>query len=117
MSPKRGDRVAPPPGSDEWDVVFGTNDAAKGWDELCAQAAANTRQAWHLMRTSPAPVITTSRQHRLKGGYATGTYRGEPFPQWQLEVTSGGRIWYLVDADCRRVVVMYASPRHPKATD
>ncbi|WP_239334586.1 MULTISPECIES: hypothetical protein [unclassified Frankia] len=45
MSPKRGDRVAPPPGPNEWDVIFGTGEAGKGWDELCAQAAANTRHA------------------------------------------------------------------------
>jgi hypothetical protein len=117
MSAKRGDRVAPPPGPDEWDVIFGTNEAGKGWAELCAQAAANTRQAWQLMRTDPVPLARTSRHHPLKGSYATGTYRGQPLPQWQIEVTSGGRIWYLVDAERRRVVVMYASPRHPKATD
>jgi hypothetical protein len=117
VSPKRGDRVAPPPGPGEWDVIFGTGEAGKGWDELCAQAAANTRHAWHLMRTNPAPATATSRHHLLKGSYATGTYRGRPLPQWQIEVTGGGRIWYLVDAERRRVVVMYASPRHPKATD
>lgn len=117
MSPKRGDRVAPPPSVDEWDVVFGTTDAAKGWDELCASTAANTRQAWLVMRTGPGPAVTTSRHHPLKGRYAIGTYRGEPLPQWQIEVTSGGRIWYLLDAGHRRVVVTYASPGHPKATD
>lgn len=117
MSPKRGDRVAPPPDPDEWDVVFGTNEAAKGWDELCVQAAANTLQAWRIMRIGPAPAVMTSRHHRLKGRYAMGTYRGQPLPQWQIEVTSGGRIWYLLDAGRRRVLVMYASPRHPKATE
>jgi hypothetical protein len=117
VSPKRGDRVAPPPGPDEWDVIFGTNEAAKGWDELCVQAAANTRRAWHQMCTSPAPTATTGRHHPLKGRLAVDTYRGQPLPQWQIEVTGGGRIWYLVDAERHRVVVMYASSRHPKATD
>jgi hypothetical protein len=41
MSPKRKDRVAPPPGPDEWEVRFGTTEAAKGWDELCRHAAHN----------------------------------------------------------------------------
>jgi hypothetical protein len=98
-------------------LIFGTGEAGKGWDQLCAQAAANTRHAWHLMRTDPAPATPTGRHHLLKGGYATGTHRGRPLPQWQIEVTGGGRIWYLVDAERRRVIVMYASPRHPKATD
>lgn len=97
--------------------MFGTNDAAKGWDELCAQAATNTRDAWLLMRSDPAPTARTSRQHPLKADYATGTFRGRSLPQWQIEVTAGGRIWYLVDAEARRVIVMYASTRHPKATD
>ena len=45
MSPKRLDRVAPPPVQGEWDVRFGTSEAAKGWDELCAHAAGSTRRA------------------------------------------------------------------------
>ncbi|WP_275423995.1 hypothetical protein [Virgisporangium aurantiacum] len=38
-------------------------------------------------------------------------------PQWQYEVTGSGRIWYLVDDQRRRVIVMYAGTGHPKATD
>jgi hypothetical protein len=117
VSAKRGDRIAPPPVPDEWDVIFGTNDAGKCWDELCAQAANNTRLAWQLMRTGPVPAAMTSRHHRLKGSYATGTYRGKPLPQWQIEVTSGGRIWYLAYTAQRRVIIMHASPRHPKPTE
>lgn len=33
MSPKRNDRVAPPPKSGEWDVRFGTNEAVKDEDK------------------------------------------------------------------------------------
>jgi hypothetical protein len=117
VSPKRGDRVAPPPGQNEWDVIFGTSEAAKGWEDLGSQAPTNTRDAWQLMRTQPIPPTPTGRQHRLKGQWAWGTYRGQSLQQWQIEVTAGGRIWYLVDTENRRVVVMYASPRHPKATD
>src|SRR5215475_13376860 len=117
MSPRRGDRVAPPPAPEEWDVIFGTNEAGKGWDELCGQAATNTGRAWQVMRTNPLPAAATSRHHPLKGSYATGTYRGLPLPQWQIEVTGSGRIWYLIDTDRRRVIVVYASSSHPKATD
>jgi len=53
----------------------------------------------------------------LKGTLATGTYGGHALPQWQIEVTSGARIWYLVDASAHKIFVMYASTRHPKATD
>jgi hypothetical protein len=67
-------------------------------------------------RTEPCPT-PTARQHRLKGSLATGTHGGRTLPQWQYEVTSGGRIWYLVDADRRTVWVQAASTAHPKATD
>jgi hypothetical protein len=38
MTPKRGDRVAPPSLPGEYALRFATNDAVKGWDELCRQA-------------------------------------------------------------------------------
>ncbi len=117
MSPKRGDRVAPPPGPTEWDVIFGTSEAAGGWDDLCKQAAGPTRTAWLAMRNDPTPRTWTDKHHPLVGPLQHGHYKGKVLPQWQYEVTGGARIWYIVDADQRRVVVLYASTRHPKATD
>ncbi|MFB7293693.1 hypothetical protein [Actinacidiphila glaucinigra] len=117
MSPKRGDRAAPPPGEGEWDVRFATGEAAKGWEQLSAQAPGNTCAAWVLMRTDPVPVTRTERHHRLKGELAHGTHRGVAMDRWQIEVTAGGRIWYLVDTERRTVWIDYASTSHPKATD
>jgi hypothetical protein len=37
-------------------------------------------------------------------------------PRWQIEVTGGDRIWYLLDVDRHTVWVEYAGG-HPKATD
>ncbi|MFD0066866.1 hypothetical protein [Streptomyces sp. NPDC056690] len=53
----------------------------------------NTRAAWHWMRTDPAPAARTERHHRLKGELA----RGEAMDRRQIEVTAGGRVWYLLD--------------------
>lgn len=119
MPARRGDRVAPPAGPGHWEVVFGTNDAAKGWEDLCSQAAANTRTAWQTMCTDPQPAAQTPRHHRLRGSLAHGSVRGVEtmLPQWQYEVTGSGRIWYLVDDQRQRVVVMHAGTGHPKATD
>jgi hypothetical protein len=117
MTPKRGGRVAPPPGQNEYDVVFGSSDAAKGWPDLCAQAPGNALAAWLALRTDPAPVVQTSRQHPLRGALSTGTYQGRQLPQWQFEVTGAGRIWYLVDAERRRVYVTIAGTGHPKVTE
>ena len=119
MSPKRGDRVAPPPTGDEWDVRFSTSDAVKGWLDLCRQAPGNTRDAWETMRADPGPGPgkPTSRHHQLKGTLATGRHSGRVLPMWQLEVTGGGRIWYLVDAATHTIWMQHAGTGHPKATD
>ncbi|MEV6702213.1 hypothetical protein AB0M68_34570 [Streptomyces sp. NPDC051453] len=82
-----------------------------------SQAAGNTRAAWHLMRTDPAPAARTERHHRLKGELARGQHRGETMDRWQIEVTAGGRLWYLLDVERRTVWIDRACTGHPKATD
>jgi hypothetical protein len=57
------------------------------------------------------------RQHRLRGRLGTATLGGIEYPQWEYEVTSGGRVRYLVDRSERVVHLVYASTRHPKDTD
>ncbi|WP_329449578.1 hypothetical protein OG894_00955 [Streptomyces sp. NBC_01724] len=37
--------------------------------------------------------------------------------RWQIKVTAGGRIWYLLDAERRTVWIDHASTGHAKATD
>jgi mRNA-degrading endonuclease RelE of RelBE toxin-antitoxin system len=115
VSSKRRDRVAPPSVNDEWHVRFGTNEAAKGWDELSVQAAGNTRDAFELMRSNPRPP-EDARHTRLRGGLATHDFGGRKLEQWEIEVTGGGRIFYLVDDDRHTVWVVHAGAGHPKVT-
>ncbi|MCX3060639.1 hypothetical protein OFY01_12885 [Streptomyces sp. GXMU-J5] len=82
---------------------FAGGEAAKGWEQLGAQAAVNARAAWHLMRSDPAP--------------ATRTERHQTMDRWQIEATSGGRIWYLLDVERHTAWIDLASTGHPKATD
>lgn len=117
MSPKRGDRAAPPAIAEEWDIRFATADAANGWELLCKQAPGNTREAWERLRRDPRPNQHLRRQHPLKDDLARRTYRGRELDQWQYEVTGAGRIWYLPDADARIVWLTLASLGHPKSTE
>lgn len=117
MSPKRGDRVAPPPGPGEWDIRFRDNEAARGWEELCQQAPGNVLDASTLMRRTPIPVVQSPRQHRLKGRLRSGALKGRTLDRWQIEVTGAGRIWYLPDSETGTVWVEEAGPGHPKATE
>jgi hypothetical protein len=118
VSLQRGGPIPPPVGPDEWEILCGTREARTGWPELERQAPGNVARAHEVLRTDPAPVVETERQHRLRGRrLGTGEYKGKTLPQWQYEVTGAGRIWYLVDAEDHRVIVMHAAPGHPKATE
>jgi hypothetical protein len=116
MSPKRRDRVAPPPVASEWEVKFGTNDAAKGWNSLCSAARSRTRAAFELMRSNPRPAEDDTH-YRLRGDLSTRTFDGRELEQWQVKVSSGGRIWYLPDDEKHTVWVIQATPSHPKETE
>jgi hypothetical protein len=96
---------------------FATNDAAKGWEDLCRQAPGNTRTAFDAIRANPCPAPSTERHHRLKHDLAWGMHGGQRLEQWQYEVTGGGRIWYLVNHDTRTAFLVHAGPGHPKAND
>lgn len=117
MSPKRGDAVAPPPIGDEWWLKFATTEAAKGWDALCTEAPSNARRCFEALRANPLSAAKPERQHRVRGRLASGLVRGLECPQWEYEVTAGGRVRYLVDEARRTVHLVYASTRHPKDTD
>jgi hypothetical protein len=117
VTAKRGDRVAPPASVDEWELRFATTEAVKGWEMLCQQATANTATAWSELRKRAVQPTPAGRHHRLRGRLATGTHRGTDMEQWQYEVTSGGRIWYLVDIENHTLWLRHAGPGHPKETD
>lgn len=117
MSPKRGDRVAPPPIGEEWDVRFLSTDAAKGWEELCRQASTNARWAYDLLRNKPRPRVENQRHHRVRHIFGHGGRGSDAWERWQIEVTGSGRVWYLVDDDKHTVWIDLASTGHPKATD
>ncbi len=117
MSPSRGDRVTVPPLGDQWDVRFGTGEAVVGWEELCRHALANTRRCLETLRTDPRSGAGHDRQHRLRGELATHRHNGRQLEQWEYEVTTGGRVRYVIDDHNRAVWLVYASPRHPKDTD
>ena len=117
MSPRRGERAAPPPSEEEYDLRFTSNQAADGWETLSRHAGANLRRAFDIIRADPRSRSSPERHHRLKGSLGTAIWKGEPLERWQYEVTGGGRIWYLIDDTRRTAWIIYAGTGHPKATD
>ena len=117
MTPKRGDRAAPPPVGREYDIRFANSQAANGWEDLSQRAPANLRRAYEVIRTNPRASNQPERHHRLKGGLASGTWKGQLNERWQYEVTAAGRVWYLVDHERRTNWITYAGAGHPRETD
>jgi hypothetical protein len=64
---KRGDRVAPPARPRGWEARFATSEAAKGWEQLCQAAKANTWEAWAVLTERPIQPENPARHHRLRG--------------------------------------------------
>lgn len=85
--------------------------------ELGPEAPGNTRRCFDALRSDPLSLRTPDRQHRLRGRLATANLGGREYPQWEYEVTAGGRVRYLVDEQRRIIHLVYASPRHPRDTD
>lgn len=117
MSPKRGDRAAPPPVDGEFDLRFANSGAADGWEQLGRHAAGNLRRAHDAIRANPRATAVPERHHRLKGSLASGVWKGQQLERWQYEVTGGGRIWYLIDDERRTAWITYAGTGHPRETD
>ncbi|NGN67057.1 hypothetical protein G5C51_24510 [Streptomyces sp. A7024] len=117
MSPKRGDRAAPPPVGDEYDLRFANTEAATGWEHLARHADTGLRRAYDRIRSTPQATDSPHRHHRLRGNLGIAEWKGRSMERWQYEVTGGGRIWYLIDVDERTVWITYAGTGHPKATD
>ena len=125
---KRGSRLTRPVATDEWELVAITTEAARGWAQMEASEPNALARAYDQLTQDP--LHHSSRQHRLKGNYATGTYQGRTFDRWQYEVSGAGRIWYFVDAPDplvarsgkrprprKRVLVEMVSAGHPKGTE
>ena len=130
--PARGSRLARPVRTDEWSIEAINGRAAEDWNKLAAVEPNALAAAYDQLSTNP--VAVSSRQMRLKGSLATGTFEGRVFDRWQYEVTAGGRIWYFADGPAeggrrdperkgrgprprRRVLIEAVSIGHPKATE
>jgi hypothetical protein len=64
MTPRRGDRAAPPPVGTEYDLRFASAEAADGWEQLARQAAGNLRRAFDRIRAAPRATDQPTRHHR-----------------------------------------------------
>lgn len=113
--PARDDPVAPRTRAEEWEIRCATTDAVTGWQNLLTQVPGTLREEWDRMRT--APDTRSTNQKPLAGPLASRTHKGHDLPQWQLDESSAGRVWDLIDTTSHTVRVTLATTGHPRATD
>lgn len=108
-----------------WDVLARSERVAADWQELCNQVAGECQRVYDQLQSDPLHD-DGDRQHPLEGVAGAGTFDGQPMRRWQIDVTSGGRIWYFVDATevgkgqkrrAGRVIIDAVHFGHPKSTE
>lgn len=116
----RDEPVARPLKKTEYQLVFITRDAAKGWTDCLATVRNAVVEAWEQLTNDP--LHESERQYRLREDFATGNYQGTSYARWQYKLSNGARIWYFVDTTsgakfAGRVLLERVEPGHPKGTD
>lgn len=111
------------PGS--WDVVARSKKVADDWAELSRSVAGECQRVFDQLQSNPV-FDDGNRQLRLQGSLGEASDDGRMLPRWQIDVTSGGRIFYLVDGTphgqgqrrrAGRVIIVAVHAGHPKETE
>lgn len=79
-----------------WEIVARTPKIHQDWTELCNQFAGEAQRVYDQLQTDPT-YQDGDRQHPLEGAAGRGRFQGRDVRRWQIDVTSGGRVWYFVD--------------------
>lgn len=96
----------------EYQIVFGTRNAEKGWQDLLATQRNAVVDAWDFLTRTPAHRLP--RNHQLKGHLSQVIRDDHTHDQWQHELSNGARIWfYILD---QTVVLVEVHTRHPNQT-
>lgn len=104
----------------EYEIVFLSRQAEKGWRDCLSAARNATVDAWDRLTT--APTEKDDRLYRLRSPHRTGTHGGRTYDRFQYKITNGGRLWYFVDETpngkvAGQVLLERCEPGHPKETD
>ncbi|MFT4187827.1 MAG: hypothetical protein QM621_04530 [Aeromicrobium sp.] len=123
MSPKqgRGSPVERPLKRAEFEIVFITRQAEKGWRDGLATFRNTIVDAWDHLCKQPTQE-DGKRVYRMKAELGTGTYEDHEYDRYQYKFPGGGRIWYFVAvADKKskvagRVLIEAVHTAHPNET-
>jgi hypothetical protein len=112
--PDKNKRVPRPTKKSEYEILFASNSAQKGWQDLKATRLNDLVEAWEFLTRNPTVISPLSS--RLRGELGQVNVAGSSFDRWQLKLSStyGARIWFYVDG--KTVFIEEVHTRHPNET-
>ena len=125
VPPGEAQSVGRPAKPGDWVVVARSTKVAAAWNQLANGAAGEMQRVYDQLAKQP-DRDDGDRQHPLEGKAGRGTFKGVDYVRWQIDVTSGGRIWYFIDrtpsgsGQKRRsgtVIIDQVHSGHPKTTE
>ncbi len=111
-------RVERPLRKSEYEIVYASTHAQKGWRDLKATIPGPLVDTWEWLTKTPLEVSPSN--YRLRGELGNLTYQEKQFDRWQHKPTLKGsaRIWFFVDENDRRVylekVLRLIQKSHPQ---
>lgn len=98
----------------EYELVFASKNAEKGWRDLVATHRNAMVDVWDFLTRTPLERGGTN--YPLKGSLATVTRAGSPHDRWQHKPTgkSSARIWFWVEG--QTVFLEQVHTSHPSET-
>lgn len=115
---KRGAAVPRPLKKSEFQILFATRAAEKGWQDMFSAARNALVDAWDFLTSDPQ--LRCDRCYPLNGNLQNVTLAGTSYTRWQYKVTDGARIWFFVgksDTHAGTVYIEHVHTGHPTATD
>jgi hypothetical protein len=101
-----------------WTVRPASARAHKQWLQAADQEPDLMEAVRERLRSRPLDRSDNPRRlGQLKGKLREKNVGGERLPQWQLEITAGGRLWFCPDKKDRVIWVTLVSLSHPKQTE
>lgn len=110
----RSGRVERPTKRSEYDIVFASRQAEKGWTDLRATMRNALADSWDFLTRTP--LSEGPSNYPLRGELGTIAYGGTECSRWQHKPTRQGdaRIWFFVID--RTVYLEQVHTRHPNET-
>lgn len=110
----KANKVERPTKKSEYEIVFASVGAKRGWIDLRATIRGPLADSWDFLTRTP--LDTTPTNYPLQGELGAVTRNGADHIRWQHKPTAAGdaRIWFYVEAQV--VYLEQVHTRHPNAT-